>query len=173
MTQKQLIDSIFKQLDEIRDELFRSVEMLPESSFDKRFDNKWNAPEILGHLLKFEQNLLNSFKIYIMNNVPKAPHNFSARLLSDAWVEAMRNDKEKYKAPELFKAQRLKKEDYRNSLEKIRSNLKSVVYNKIEKDFGSVIVPHPNGNKLNLIQWLELLGHHEKRHIRQINNLDL
>jgi len=171
MIQKEFIDELFKKLDKTREELFKTADFLPSRSFDKRFDSKWDACELLGHLYKFEFLVYTFFENCIPANTSDASLQYNPKTLSQNWFDAMNNDKEKYNAPKVMKPERILKSDYKRMFTLLRENLKKSIYSKIRKDFSAVIIPHPNGNKLNLIQWLELMEAHEKRHIRQLAKL--
>ncbi len=169
--QTQVVEQIFDELDKIRGELFQTVEMLPSGVFEPRFDKKWNAPKILGHLNKFEKQVTEYFQNYILSTAKRVNPAWQPRHLSENWRNSMNNDSEKYESPEIFRSQGIPKSRFEEVFKAARQALKSVVFKKIDKDFNEIIIPHPNGSKLNLIQWLELLGDHEKRHIRQLENL--
>jgi hypothetical protein len=169
--QKQVIDEIFEDLDKVRSSLFDAVEMLPDNAFEPRFDKKWNAPKILGHLNKFETLVLDFFKTHIFDFSKNVTVGWNAKRLSDNWKNALNDYTAKYESPEIMRANGISKNDYKEIFEKTRRQLKTTVYKKLGKDFNKIIIAHPNGSKLNLIQWLELMGVHEKRHIRQLEHL--
>ncbi len=171
MSQRDVINQIFKELDNIRENLFQTIEMLPSSVFEPRFDSKWNAPKILGHLAKFETLLAEFFQNYILPNAKKVSPAKNPKRLSENWKDAMANDSKKYEAPEILRSKAVVKNSYKELFIENREKLKQAVYQKIDKDFDSIVIPHPNGTKLNLVQWLELFGAHEKRHIRQLEHL--
>lgn len=171
MTQKELIDQIFVRLDRVRKELFDTVAFLPSTAFEQRFDKKWNALDILGHLYKFESLLFMFFEHQIPTKTSRPLMDFNPKHLSQGWHDALNNDNEKYVTPDIMKAERISKDDYTKIMENMRIRLKNAVYGHIDKDFSRVVIPHPNSAQLNLIQWLELMEIHEKRHIRQLANL--
>ncbi len=171
MNQKEIIDIVFEDLEKTRNKLFATLQNSSDKIFEKRFDHKWNAPEIVGHLYRFEDEVTGYFMNFIISSSPKAQPEFSGKRLSQAWLDSMNNDNEKYQVPELFIPERVLKEEYAEKLKKSREKLHGAVYSKMSYDFSKIIVPHPNGVKLNLVQWLELLSVHEKRHIRQLEHL--
>ncbi len=171
MEQAQIINGIFQKLDATRKRLFDKVDMLPSSAFEKRFDSKWNAPEILGHLFKYEMLVCTFFNNIMMNRVRKVTPNYSPRHLSEGWHNSLNDDTQRYKHPETMTPERLNKTDYKSTLQNSRTRLKNYINAKMQADFSEIIIPHPNGSKLSLIQWLELMEVHERRHIRQIEKL--
>lgn len=171
MNQKEIVDAIFEDIEKTRERLLKTLRNSQSSAFEKRFDQKWNAPEIIGHLYRFEEELTSYFKNFITPSSPKVLPEFTGKRLSQAWFDSMNNDNEKYHAPDIFIPERILKDEYEEKLKKSREKLRNAVYSSLAYDFARIIVPHPNGVKLNLVQWLELMSVHEKRHIRQLERL--
>jgi hypothetical protein len=171
MNQKELVDLIFKNLDDLRKEVFDVASSLSDDAFEKRFDSKWGAGDILGHLLQEERLITSFFRDYISAKTSNYIEGIVQKRLTAAWFDALNNDGIKFEAPDIMRGKRIGKDEYVSLMEESRSQLRASVYSHINKDFSKVTIPHPNKATLNLIQWLELLEVHERRHLRQLEAL--
>lgn len=58
----------------------------------------------------------------------------------------------------------------KRELDVVREQLTAVIASLKEEDFERVL-PHPLFQELTVRQWIEFIGHHDKRHLSQIKEI--
>jgi uncharacterized damage-inducible protein DinB len=159
-------------LDETRDAIVRAVAPLsPEDAARRPSPEAWSVDEVLTHLSLVEPGVAKR----VAKSVGKAKGEGLARETSDASVlgslEGPALDKlnEKQIAPEFVEPKAaLTLPEALAALARSRESLRHAMGEADGWALETVVAPHPRLGTINMYQWLVFLGHHERRHLAQI-----
>lgn len=189
----QSISDIYAANETVRRQITARVETLNDAQQTLRpTEGCWSVAEIVEHLSITEQNmvrligmLLNKAESASAENssapatddeqaASAAPTDDAARPFKpfsmDALVEMIRD--KKLTAPEQVRpGGQIALADSLANLQRTRATVESFRTRLEAADLGAATYPHPFFGDLNASQWLAFIGHHEARHLRQIERL--
>ncbi len=158
----------------VRAELLATVRPLDDSSC--RFQPSepaaagWCVAEILLHLAKVESAIANGLEAAARGEVPPRASWFSRLLhFPPRWVQ--------YRFPKMRAPRRVRpdeilpKEELLGRLTALRERVLLAIASIPEEKLVRYRYPHPFLGTYNLLQWIELLGAHECRHLKQIREV--
>jgi uncharacterized damage-inducible protein DinB len=159
-------------LDETRAAIVRAVEPLsPEEAARRPAPEAWSVDEILTHLSLVEPGVAKR----ITKSVGKAKGEGLERETSAASVlgslegPALDRLNEKQVAPEFVEPKAvLTLHEALAALARSRESLQHAMGEADGWALETVVAPHPRLGTINMYQWLVFLGHHERRHLAQI-----
>ncbi|MGV3488820.1 MAG: DinB family protein [Tuberibacillus sp.] len=151
---------------EIRSEILKSVDGLSNDELNKKVDaEKWTIAQVLEHLY-FSEEVVTKSLVYGLEKGNSEP-------VESKPVHLVADRSQKRQAPDYV----LPKEDYisleeiKEKLHRSREKLNAVVYEAGGDVLKTRSLKHPVFGPLNLYQWVEFIGMHEKRHLNQIEEL--
>ncbi len=157
-----------ERLAAVRGSLFATVEPLDESSYRFRTEErKWCVAEILLHLEKVESAIAKGLEAAARGEAPPRTSWFSRlRRYPPRWVQyrTLRASAPSGVRPDQIVA----KEAMLARLTEIRQRLLATFARIPEESLTRYRYPHPFLGTYNLLEWVELLGAHEYRHLKQI-----
>ena len=186
----QSISDIYAANEAVRRRITSRVETLSEAQQTFRPSaGVWSVTEIVEHLSIIEQSmvrligmLLNKAEAasathasaHASDDAPAAAINATARPFKpfslDELVETIRD--KKLTAPEQVRpGGQVALADSLASLQQTRATVESFRPRLESADLDAATYPHPFFGDLNASQWLAFIGHHEARHLRQIERL--
>ncbi|NDI33274.1 DinB family protein [Chengkuizengella sediminis] len=152
---------------EIRNKLIQSVEdMNNEQINQKRTNDDWNIVQVLHHLYLTEYAIQAGFKHVIQKNKQNPTTIKSFEIVTNRTI--------KREAPDNIQPsdQYMSKQDILSLLSESRDQLIGILNNIEDHSLLSHLsLSHPFLGRLNLDQYLEFIGIHEQRHIKQIEDL--
>ena len=169
---------IIHDIDSRRDSLLRSLRNLTQEQYDFKPDsNSWSIGEVVHHLYLTEAQISTLLDRMLekarKRTTPPANPELPSQLQSldgftlDVPVTPA-------KSPESsVPTHGLPKVDLLHNLSKSREGLKSIASGLCEYDLSNIRFPHPELEKINLYQWLLIVGKHEQRHTIQIEAIKL
>jgi uncharacterized damage-inducible protein DinB len=191
----QSISDIYAANETVRRQITARVEALSEAQQTSHpTEGCWSVAEIIEHLWITEQNMVRLIGM-LLNKAESAPAgNSSAQASDDAQgssgdatapgaaaptfkpfsldhlVETIRD--KKLTAPEQVRpgGQVALAESLAN-LQRTRATVESFHPRLEVANLDAATYPHPFFGELNASQWLAFIGHHEARHLRQIESL--
>ncbi|EPD53856.1 hypothetical protein HMPREF1210_00679 [Paenisporosarcina sp. HGH0030] len=148
---------------EIRKELFQTIEGLTDEQFNKKPANdKWSPKQIFEHLVRMETVIATNIARELKNpDSPKArkkPIGLSTNRLIKVEAPGYTVPTEEYKT----KMEMLK------DLHESRLFLLDVYESSTKTVFKEKSFKHPIFGQVPLIQWFPFVGLHEKRHLKQL-----
>ncbi|HKR02919.1 MAG TPA: DinB family protein [Pyrinomonadaceae bacterium] len=171
------VAQIFEEIDATRERLSQRVEGLSEEqALARPGADAWTVKEIMEHLAIIENRLLSMMKMMLAKVEGAAaaaggggPVKMKPFTL-DHHIE--RSLREKYNAPEAVRPSgTVSLADSLANLARSREELRSL-RPRIEATSLSVATyPHPAFGPLDFYEWLAFVGHHEARHLRQIESM--
>lgn len=166
------IDEIFEYNAAVREELRAVVGGI---SAEQEFavpegEATWSAAQILEHLSLTEEGM---GKICSMLLRASTPDEGKAADYSDGFIErAIRFDKVKVKTPPTGEPTgAITAADSLRKMDSNRAKLETKRHRFKENDPCSASFPHPYLGEMTALEWLALIGMHEKRHLRQLKEL--
>jgi hypothetical protein len=187
----QSIADIYAANDTVRRQLAARIENLSEAQQTFRpAENVWSITEIIEHLSKTEQNMVQLIGMLLAKTEKAAAVTAAAASSSgedapevsagsaanfqpfslDTFIEKVRDAK--LTAPEQVRpgggvpfAEAL------SALNRTRAAIEDLRPRLENANLGAVTYPHPAFGEFNIAQWLAFIGLHEVRHLRQIENL--
>jgi hypothetical protein len=194
----QSIADIYAANDTVRRELTARVENLSEAQQTFRpAEGAWSIAEIIDHLSITEQNMVQLIGMLLKKSegAPAAAATASggdggdgggdggidnARTAAtaptfqpfslDNFLEQVRDVK--LNAPERVRpGANVTLADALTNLQRTRDAIDAMRPRLEVADLGAATYPHPAFGEFNSAQWLAFIGHHESRHLRQIENL--
>jgi len=169
------LSGIVNEIDVARTTLFSTVGGLSQKEFDKKPDpDQWSVGEILHHLYLFE----NQITKLLAKQVEKAkqrgigadPNDESLIRSLDRF--AIDTTARKLKAPSsLEPRQGIEKKKLMELLQHSRTALLEIVSAAGSYDLSELIFPHPTYGRLNMYEWILLVGKHDDRHRAQIEKI--
>lgn len=168
--------AVITHIDTVRTELLAAVDEIPEPLREARpTEAAWSVAEILEHLSRVEKGIaklvaLKLGEMQMLAAPPKeadeiAPVNF-ARF-------AMLADRaNRIEAPErVIPLGEMSAESARAALQETRGVLLDQLHAADGLALSSVRHPHPFLGELDLYEWVQFIGEHERRHVEQIREL--
>lgn len=148
---------------EIRKELFQTIEGLTDEQFNKKPANgKWSPKQIFEHLVRMETVIATNIARELKNpdspKVRKKPIGLSTNRLIKVEAPGYTVPTEEYKT----KMEMLK------DLHESRLFLLDVYESSTKTVFKEKSFKHPIFGQVPLIQWFPFVGLHEKRHLKQL-----
>lgn len=184
----QSISDIYAANETVRRQITDRVEALTEAQQTFRpAEGAWTVAEIVEHLSMIEQSMVRL--IGMLLNKAEAASSSSAQaddaahaaatnattrafkpFSLDELVETIRD--KKLTAPEQVRpGGQASLADSLASLRQTRATVESFRPRLETADLDAATYPHPFFGDLNASQWLAFIGHHEARHLRQIERL--
>jgi uncharacterized damage-inducible protein DinB len=181
----QSISDIYAANETVRRQLKARVETLSEAQQTFRPDEGcWSVAEIIEHLAITEQNMVRLIGMLLQkaesaaaenpatgDDAPAtaATHAFKPFSL-DSHIEQIRD--KKLNAPEQVRPNgQVALAESLTNLQRTRDAVESFRTRLEAADPEAATYPHPAFGALNVYQWLAFIGHHEARHLRQIEQL--
>ncbi|HEY0461689.1 MAG TPA: DinB family protein [Pyrinomonadaceae bacterium] len=169
----QTISEIYEANDKIRANLKALVADLPDGVARALADGeKWTVGEFVEHISIVDEGIMRISAKLLNESKENGKAANGAAKLSEDFVEKLSGARDaKFEAPERVRptgtksiAESLAKMDEtRQKLEELKPLFETV-------DCSDLKFPHPAFGPLTAHDWLALLGGHETRHIRQIEN---
>ncbi|MEC1346617.1 DinB family protein [Bacillus haynesii] len=150
---------------EARKELWSEIQGLSDETLNKRpAEDEWSIQEVIDHLKKIDLMALQILK----EQIKHAP----VKTIEDKPVHQLEDRSSKRKAPPYAEPERKTADalTLKAELDNVRTQLTSVIAAFHDEDFKRVL-PHPVFEELTVRQWLDFIGHHERRHIKQIKEI--
>jgi uncharacterized damage-inducible protein DinB len=154
-------------IEEARLELFDYITNLPDNrAAIKLSKEEWSILDILEHLYVIEKVMTEEVKQILEKNERK-------KALKHKPLDSTVDRSNKFKAPENLKP---KKEfttlkEAKEKLTTSRHSLLNVLKAYDLSDLTSNSGKHPAFGTISVVQWIEFIGLHEKRHLSQIKEL--
>lgn len=188
----QSISDIYDANATVRRQITARVETLSEAQQTLHpTEGSWSVAEIVEHLSITEQNMVRLIGM-LLNKAESAPAETSSAPTGDAahnaadtnapatrafkpfsldhLVETIRD--KKLTAPEQVRpGGQVALADSLASLERTRAAVESFRPRLEAANLDTATYPHPAFGELNAYEWLAFIGHHEARHLRQIESL--
>jgi hypothetical protein len=170
------VAEIFDAIDDTRARLGERLAGLNGAQENFRPESgAWSIAEIVEHLAILESRLLGLVTVMVSKaekaGLQRSPEGSEFKPVTLEHI-AERSRREKYVAPET--AQPQGGVSIKESLERLRQSRASLkeLRPRIEAaDLTSALYPHPAFGPLDAYQWVVMIGHHEDRHLRQIDAL--
>ncbi|PLR95386.1 DinB family protein [Bacillus sp. T33-2] len=154
---------LLQSLQQVRDELFASFKGLSDEQLNvKPSAERWSIAQILLHLQQSES--------YFVNLARQELDRESARV-EEKPIAAYTDSPEKLKSPAEPSSDFKSGEELVSRLNHSRQKVNSFLNDADEKSLADKSLQHPAFGRLSLKQAIEFIGHHEKRHLRQINEV--
>ena len=158
----------------VRRQLLEFVQSLPPSAYEKRISPEgWSIAGVLEHLALIEDGI--GRLINRMSKQLRAENAFEAEtgsilgLLDDF---ALENNHRKLMAPAPYHPTGVPSvEETLQKLEEIRTRLYAAVEAANGIDLSKASAPHPFLGPLTGYQWLVLIAQHERRHLKQMQEI--
>jgi len=174
MDQKEIIAEILDYIDNVRNDILKMVSRCDEKILNyKPKPEKWSILEILQHLSKMEIIFYLTIKNALSQNpLEKVP---DTKYRIDGFTRKFLLDKKnKLKTPQA--AEPKGNVLYNNIIEELkknRENLKELIRSISGKNLFKQCTSHPygEGKFVNVFQWIDLLGTHEEKHKKQIEEI--
>ncbi|HYP00427.1 MAG TPA: DinB family protein [Pyrinomonadaceae bacterium] len=190
----QSIADIYAANDTVRRQLAARVETLSDAQQTFRpAPDAWSIAEIMEHLSIIEQSMVRLIGM-LLNKAESAPAGSSSAQAShdahaadannnnatvarpfkpfslDAYVDAIKD--KKLDAPEQVRpGGQVALADSLANLQRSRAAVEGFRPRLEAADLSVATYPHPAFGELDAAQWLAFIGHHEGRHLRQIERL--
>lgn len=168
----QSLDEIFTSMDETRARLIERVNALGAGEESARRNGEgWSVAEIVEHLSMIEKQIVKLTNLLLAKaeaNGAQASERFEPVAL-DEIIE--RSQREKYQSPETARPSgNVSLQDSLAVMQATRESLRGLRPRLEAANPASVSWPHPVFGALNLYEWLVMIGVHEDRHLRQIED---
>ncbi|MDQ0232105.1 DinB family protein [Metabacillus malikii] len=157
------------QLEATRKELLTVIEAIPETFINvKESEKKWSIGQVLDHLHKTEVNITKVIKH--MSTLPEQQDSLPTKPLVLTLDRTRKVKVSDSLAPALAE---LDKQELLDALAQSRAELINVIEAIPQTvDFTKIGYKHPVFGELSLMQWIEFIGYHEKRHLAQIEEVN-
>ena len=176
------VAQIFEEIDGTRGRLCSRVEALSEEQLNARpRPEAWTVKEIVEHLAIIESRLLSMMKMMLakVEAAARAAAGSSATGSGPIEMKPFTLDphieqslKEKYTAPEAVRPSgTVPLADSLTNLARSREELRSLRPRIEATNLSVATYPHPAFGPLDFYGWLAFVGHHEERHLRQIESV--
>lgn len=142
--------------------------MLDDKKLNKVLeDGKWSIAQILEHLYLMESVIVQVLEEALKKEVFEEPGNFPLQLISDRSI--------KVAAPKKFvpSSDFQSFQDLEKKLSLSRAQLEQIEEKVSEEDLNKKTAAHIRFGVLTLKQWIRLVGYHEQRHYKQIEEVML
>lgn len=173
MNNKTIAD-VYAANDKIREKLKRTIENVPSEKASFLPDGeKWSIAHLIEHISLVEEGMSKiSAKLLAQAQAAGKKSDGAAKLSENFTAKAAAAANQKIEAPERVRptgersiAESLARmEENRKRLEDLRPLFESV-------ECADFTFPHPAFGELTAHEWLTLIGGHEARHLKQLENL--
>ncbi|MCD7035857.1 DinB family protein [Metabacillus sp. GX 13764] len=156
---------MFEHMMRVREELLNELEEIPAEKFkEKPSSTEWSPSELADHLQKIEHVMTNTLK--------KIAANAEEKSLPEKNLEIITDRSNKREAPESVapSEELMDKEHAITSLTEARRDLMTFA-DLIEYDLTERALKHPVMGELSVKQWIEFIGYHEERHLKQLREI--
>lgn len=150
---------------EARLETWNEIKGLTDDQLNKKPSaDEWSIREVLDHLKLIDAAAQTAFK----DRVKDAP----LKEIEEKPLEMAEDRTNKRKAPSHFEPDQsyMSGSQMKQELDVVREQLTSIIASLKEDDFNRVL-PHPVFQELTVKQFIDFIGHHEKRHLSQIKEI--
>jgi uncharacterized damage-inducible protein DinB len=150
---------------EVRGAVLQSVLGLTDSQLNEKPAGKWSIMQVLEHLYLLERLIVNQMNKVLNSDVET--------VIEDKPIQRAIDRTNKFEAPsyvapsDVFMTFSTMKE----KLDTSRSALETLIGEAEEEKMLKRSIPNPVFGPLNLKQWVEFIGWHEKRHLAQIEEI--
>ena len=166
------LEEIVAEIEAARSELLHCVSDLDEAATGTRADpGQWSIGEILHHLVLME-NLVTTL---LEKQIPRAKdRGVGADTSTESLIHSLDRFPietviDKLMAPQsVVPAQGLTRDKLLSLLSDSRAKLKRAIGAADGIDLSQMHFPHPVFGRMDMYQWILLVGKHERRHIAQI-----
>lgn len=163
------LGAIRENLRSSREDLLNSAKPLSEESWkDRPKTGAWSAAEIFAHLILVERTILGAAS-RLIKELPK-PISFWERFHKPLWFVTLRLKRVESPIP-LDAALVLEKQAAIGQLQDSRENTLTFLEETSGTDYSAYGWRHPFLGRLNFYEWFHLLGNHEERHSKQIQEI--
>jgi DinB superfamily len=170
----QTISEIYEANDQIREQLKSIAANLTDAQINTLPDGeKWTVGKLIEHISIVDEGIV-KISAKLLNEAKESGETSegAAKISDDFAEKVVAGRNAKFEAPErvhptgakTVAESLVKLDETREKLEDLRPLFESV-------ECSNVKFPHPAFGDMSAHEWLALLGGHELRHIRQINNL--
>ncbi|MEW4059725.1 hypothetical protein CHH79_10065 [Bacillus siamensis] len=150
---------------EARQQTWEELKGLSDEEFNQKpAADEWSVREVLDHLKKIDE----SAQSLLSKQAKDAPF----KKIEEKPMEFIEDRTNKRPAPSQLEPEqnRISVIEAKQELDTARQQLTAVISSLNEEDFERVL-PHPVFQELTIRQWIDFIGHHEKRHINQIKEI--
>ncbi|MCC9024205.1 DinB family protein [Bacillus nakamurai] len=150
---------------EARQQTWNEVKGLSDHEFNQKPSaEEWSVREVLDHLKKIDETA----HTLLSEQAMEAP----LKETEEKPLEMAEDRTNKRTAPPHLAPEQERKSivEMKEELDVARQHLTAVIASLKEEDFERVL-PHPVFQELTIRQWIDFIGHHEKRHINQIEEI--
>ena len=163
------LDSLREHLKITREKLLRAADGFSGEQWKARpAPGSWSAGEVLAHLTIVERVILGGADRIIQQPPQAVP--FWGRLHRPLWLVTRRVRRVESPIP-LDPAQVSEKEAALEQLQAIRGRTLVFLEETSRRDYSAYHWKHPFLGSLNFYEWFKLLGNHEVRHSKQIQEI--
>lgn len=151
--------------DKIREELLESVSYLSDEQLNKKPEEAtWSIMQNLEHLYLME-------RVVVQRMAKELKYN--PEPTSEVPIAMLLNRSKKIDAPDFLMPSNdfISLKEIKSKLEESREALIHFVSNTSEEDLTNRAMNHRLFGKLSLKQWVALIGYHEQRHLKQIEEV--
>jgi uncharacterized damage-inducible protein DinB len=160
------LDSLREHLKITREKLWRAADAVSAEQWKVNpAPGSWSAAEVFAHLTMVERVILGGADRMIQQ--PPQVVSFLGRLHRPLWLVKLRVRRVESPIP-LDPEQVTEKEAAREQLQAIRERTLVFLEETSRRDCSAYRWKHPFLGSLNFYEWFELLGNHEVRHAKQI-----
>jgi hypothetical protein len=169
------LSEIVSEIEDARRTLFNTVEGLSQKEFDEQpVPGQWSVGEILHHIylldIQVTKLLAKQVEKAKKRGIGPAPNDESLIRSLDRF--AFKTAGRKLKAPSLVEPQQgIEKKKLMELLQHARTALLDTVSEAGSYDLRKLIFPHPILGRLNMYEWILLIGKHDDWHRVQIENI--
>jgi hypothetical protein len=161
----RMINSVLNLVQDQRKELVAFIEKLNSHDLTTSKDSGWTVSEVIEHLYLTEKNILKGIVYYA--NQPEGHQ------VDEKPLHYVLDRTKKVEAPENIRpsGQVFTKEKHLSNLEQSRQSLLKAINKVDESVLKKCSFPHTILGPMSLLQWVEFIGLHERRHIIQMNEI--
>ncbi len=149
----------------VREELLESVSYLSDEQLNtKPEEATWSIMQNLEHLYLMEKTIVQRMKQELK---------YHSEPTSEVPITVLLNRSKKVEAPDFLKPSNefFSLKEMKKKLDSSREALINFVANTSEEDLTNRVMTHRLFGPLCLKQWVELIGYHEQRHLKQIEEV--
>jgi hypothetical protein len=163
------MNSTFRLLDSVHQKLHHTLESVDSSVFGKRpAENEWSIGEVVHHLFLVEDRVLAELARSINITTPKV--GFLKRFIPMRIVALRIN---KVEAPKVVRPAKTipEREQLLRDYDTARERLKDFCKEQGAAKLRQTSVAHPVFGYINGMAAVSMVGYHEQRHLKQINEI--
>ncbi|MBM7704272.1 DinB family protein [Metabacillus iocasae] len=151
---------------QVRNELLESVSELSNEQLNQKVEEgSWTIMQVLEHLYLMEKVLVQMMRKALVKGPEQPTDEKPIHLTPDRSRKVVAPD---YVTPS---DAYMTLEEIKQKLHESREGLHAFVAQHKEEELKKKSFPHPVFGLLHLKQWSEFIGYHEKRHLKQIEEL--